>query len=435
VTDATPEPLAPETPGAPGTAGQAPPRLRYAFAALALAFLMLPPLIAIAGISGSPLERERTAKAPRLADGWDAFAQLADYATQHLPFRAEGVDANTWIANNIWGRSPEYGRSSPAKALPFEGVQAQAQAGGGYNQTGGAAKTNPVVSTGPNGWLFLQGELDTLCHPPVGFKTALARWTELIKAVRASGRKVVLLVAPEKSTVYPEQVSPNAIAWRCARRNKMRFWAELQSQHDPDIVPLLQPLLALKRRDPGHLVYLRYNSHWNSAGAILLPEKALERLGGPVQVRPRDVHRGVRRYHTDLGVLIGHPDVSERAQFRQIERPGDASLRSTNIPGATVFTHPGDARTVLQGRTLFLHDSFGGQAVPMFPHYAAEVAIAWWIQDTPEDVLRLMRSSNTVIIETVEREFLNRAAAGKEGAVVTPDFLRSLPQKLGPPPR
>ena len=127
--------------------------------------------------------------------------------------------------------------------------------------------------------------------------------------------------------------------------------------------------------------------------------------------------------------------MSERSQDRQIERPGDAGLHSTKVPGATVFTHPGDARTVLQGRTLFLYDSFGGLTVPMFSHYAAKLATAWWIDHTPEDVLRLMRFSNTLIIEIVEREFFNLATVGQEGAVVTPDFLRSLPQKLGPPPR
>ena len=174
VTHETPDPLAPESAATAETAGQGPPWLRYAFAALALAFLMLPPLIAIAGGSGGPLERERPAKAPKLGDGWKAFDETTDYVTQRLPFRAELVDANTWIANNIWGRAPDYGRGGPARALPFESVRTDP--GGGYNQNGGAAKTNPVVSTGPNGWLFLQGEFDTLCHPPVGFKTALARW-------------------------------------------------------------------------------------------------------------------------------------------------------------------------------------------------------------------------------------------------------------------
>src|SRR5882672_12623434 len=94
----TPDPLAPEPSAAEQTAGQGPRGLRYAFAGLALAFLLLPPLIAIAGGSGGPLERERLAKAPRLGDGWKAFDSAADYVTQRLPFRSEGVDANTWIA-------------------------------------------------------------------------------------------------------------------------------------------------------------------------------------------------------------------------------------------------------------------------------------------------------------------------------------------------
>ncbi len=431
-THETPDPLAPESPLAQ-TDDRGRTGLRYTFAALALAFLMLPPLIAIAGGSGGPLERERLAKAPKIGDGWKAFDSATNYVTQKLPFRAEGVDANTWIAKNIWGRAPDYGRGGPDRALPFEGVRTGS--GGGYNQTGGAAKANPVVSTGPNGWYFLQGEIDTLCDPPVDFATAIDRWTSLLREIRASGRKVVLLVVPEKSTIYPEQVDPKDPDWPCAQRNKQRLWSLLEANPDPDLVPLRQPLLALKRSDPSHLIYLRYNSHWNPAGAILLPTKALERLGGPVQVRPGDVQRGVRRYKTDLGAFIGHPDASERSPFRQITRPGDADLRSRNVPGATVFTHPGDARTVLQGRTLFLHDSFGDLALPMFPHYAAQIAIASWIDHTPAAILTLMRFSHTLIIETVERDFLNRAAAGHEGAVLTPEFLRSLRQKLGPPPR
>jgi hypothetical protein len=40
-----------------------------------------------------------------------------------------------------------------------------------------------------------------------------------------------------------------------------------------------------------------------------------------------------------------------------------------------------------------------------------------------------------VIIETVERDFLNRAAsAGRERTVLTPEFLRALPQQLGKRP-
>lgn len=436
MTRPVPEPLAPETPVGPRTSDDGPRWLRYGFAALALAFLMLPALIALTGISGGPLERERLAKAPDLGDGWDAFDEAGNYVTQRLPFRAAGVDANTWIANNFWGRAPDYGRGGPAKALPFEGVQPTAGGGGGYNQTGGAAKQNPVVSTGPRGWLFLQGEIDTLCRPPVGLETALARWTRFVQEIRASGRKVVLLVVPEKSTVYPEQMNPAAPGWRCAQRNKTRLWGLLDSQPDPDIVPLLQPLLELKRRDTAHPVYLRLNSHWNSTGALLLPEKALERVGGPVRVRPGDVEITIRRYPSDLGAFAGRAGASERARYAGINRPGEAPFRDlTKKGGIPLFSHPGGPRTVLPGNTLFLHDSFGDRALPMFPHYASRVAIVSWINSSPGSIVNLVRKSNTVIIETVERDFLNRAAAGKEGAVLTPQLLRSLPQRIGAPPQ
>jgi hypothetical protein len=432
-----PDPLAPETPLGTEIDYPGSRRLRYGFAALALAFLMLPPLLAIAGFSGGPLQRERLAKAPDVGNGWDAFDEAGDYVTQRLPFRAEGVDANTWIANNVWGRAPDYGRSGPGKALPFEGVQAGGGAKGGYNQTGGTAKANPVVSKGRDGWLFLQGEIDTLCRPPVGFATALARWTRLVQEIRASGRKVVLLVVPEKSTVYPERMDPAAPDWTCAQRNKKKLWDLLGSQRDPDIVPLLEPLLELKRSDPGHLLYLPLNTHWNGIGALLMTRKALQRVGGPVQVKPEDVHVQIKGYPSDIGAFVGKPKAVDRARFVQIDRPGEAPFRdlSKQNGGLPLFTHPGGPRTVIPGNTMVLHDSFGDPTLPMFPHYASRVAIVSWINNGPRLFEALMRKANTVIIETVERDFLNRTAAGRDGAIVTPQLLRTLPQKIGKPPR
>jgi hypothetical protein len=394
---------------------------------------MVPPVLAIAGVSGGPLERERTAKAPRPGDGWKAFDQLADYVTQSLPFRRQGVDANTWIADNVWGRSPSYGSSSPGRALPFESVQSGA--GGGYNQTGGAAKGNSLVSTGPNGWLFLQGEFDTLCHPPIALETAVSRWRSFVDAIRKSGRKVVLLVVPEKSTVYPEQVRKDALAWRCAQRNKLRLWGELQSQRDLDIVPLLQPLMRRKQLDPGRLLYLPLNTHWNAAAAILLPQLALERLGGPVQVRPGDLHAGRKHYASDIGAFAGKSGAGEMGPSVEVSRPGDAGMRHiAGPPGPITLTHPGGPRTVLQGRVLFLHDSFGDPAAITFPHYVGHIVLAQWVESQPDEVARLIRGADTVIVETVERDFLNRAAnPGRENAVLTPSFLRSLPERLGRP--
>jgi alginate O-acetyltransferase complex protein AlgJ len=392
-------------------------------------------VLAIVGVSGGPLERERRASAPHVGDGWKAFDQLADYVTQKLPFRSQGVDANTWIADNVWGRSPDYGKGGPSKALPFEGVQPTTA--GGYNRTGGATGGNPVVSIGPNGWYFLQAEISTLCQPPVSVDEAISRWTSFVNAIRDSGRKVVLLIVPEKSTVYPEQMAKDAPAWDCARANKLKLWGQLADQSDPDIVPLLEPLLALKERDPSHLVYLRLNTHWNSTPAILLPKLALQRIGGPVQVRSRDLTVRRKHFDSDLGAFAGHPHAGEEGTKYVVHRAGDAGLRHHGGPLSPItFTHPGDARTVLPGRTLFLHDSFGDPEIDTFPHYAAHIVFAQWVLTHPDQMVQLIDNSNTVVIETVERDFFNRAAQPRgEGAVLTPDFLSSLPKQLGPPPR
>jgi hypothetical protein len=408
VTDRAPDPLAPETPVPPRTAA-APRWLRNCAAAIALGFLMLPPLLALAGVSGGPLERERTASAPRLSDGWKAFDELADYVTQKLPFRAEGVDANTWIANNVWGRRPDYGTSAPGKALPFESVQAAG--GGGYNQTGGAANGNPVVSIGRNGWYFLQGEFDTLCHPAVGIQTAVERWTSFVDTIRKSGRKVVLVVVPEKSTVYPEQVRPGAPNWDCARAHKRQLWRALDAQKDPDIIPLLDPLLQRKRQDPSKLLYLPLNTHWNFATATLVPQAALRRLGGPVQMRPQDLRTTRIHYDSDIGAFAGKPHAGEMGPSVDVKRPAGAPTR--------------------RERVLFLHDSFGDPSVKTLPEYAPHIVLAQWVQNSPDQIARLIRAADTVIVETVERDFFNRATnPGHEKTVLTPGFLRELPSRL-----
>ena len=43
-------------------------------------------------------------------------------------------------------------------------------------------------------------------------------------------------------------------------------------------------------------------------------------------------------------------------------------------------------------------------------------------------IVQLLQRSRTVIVETVERDFLNRAAVGTEQRVLTPRFLAALPK-------
>jgi hypothetical protein len=178
-------------------------------AVLALAFLLVPGVVFVAGGAGRPLPRERTARTPSPSRGWTFFDDTGHYFTQRLPFRDRAVDANSWVVRHVFGTRPKYGNAGtgPDHALPFGGVRRDR--GAGDVQNGGAQAGEAVAAEGRHHWLFLQGELDVTCRPPVGFQTALSRWNALLRILRASGRRAVLVVVPEKSTIYPEYLKPD----------------------------------------------------------------------------------------------------------------------------------------------------------------------------------------------------------------------------------
>ena len=75
---------------------------------------------------------------------------------------------------------------------------------------------------GRDGWLFLEGEFDRACirFPP--WKTVMRRYVRLVHIIRASGRKVVFVVPPDKTSIYPEYVPKDGFArkdcWRAGHR-------------------------------------------------------------------------------------------------------------------------------------------------------------------------------------------------------------------------
>ncbi len=399
---------------------------RAFFTVLALFFFAGPLLLYLTGQHGKRLSEERTIKPPGLAQGWSAFDEATQYITQQLPLRSNAVTADNWISNNIFSSPPRYGAAVGSdQALPFGEINA-ANANGGYAQNGGAQAGHPVVAVGRDHWIFLQGELDTACSPPVDFDTAVQRWDTFIRTIRASGRRVVLLITPEKSTIYPEYVAPNTISWRCAQPHKSTLWSKIEALRNPDFRPLRQPLLAEKRADPSRLLYLPLDSHWNDLGGLLLVKEALSHVGGAVHVSPGDAQIVPERYKGDISAFTGTIQYGI-APTVTIHRAGNDRVTVTaQSPYGVETVHPGHPGTVIPGTTLFLHDSYGNSSQLMLEHYAAKlIELQWLASPSPSQISQGIRQAHTIIIETVERDFLKRAAS-----VLTPAVLSSLPQEL-----
>jgi hypothetical protein len=409
------DPLAPdERRRDPGEVKRTSARLRNAqrvFAALALAFFCVPAAVWIAGFRSGLLPGEQPAGAPRVAQGWRFFDAATRYVEGRFPGRQAAIHANTWISENVFDAAPRYGAgafaSSKDRAIPFGGTT-PSRSGSAEAQTGGAQAGHAPVAEGLRGWLYLQAEFDVMCQPPIGLGEALKRWERLVQLVHASGRRVVLVVTPDKATIYPENVAPSTINWRCAQRNKARLWSMLEALRNPDIVPLRREVLALKRRARSPL-YPPTDSHWNDTTGLLVLREALRRVGGPVQVQDREVHPGTARVQGDLARLLG------RAGGR------------LSVPKPTIVRPAG--APMIPGQTLLLHDSFGWTTLATLPRYAQHMRRIPWIAASPRAVVAGIRSANTVVIEVLERDFVVRAADklpdGRPG-VVTPSLLRTL---------
>jgi hypothetical protein len=258
---------------------------------------------------------------------------------------------------------------------------------------------------GRHGWLFLEGELDRACTLFAPRATAIARWERAASIIRRSGRRVVVLLPPDKSTIYPEYL-PGEFAQRaCVGPGHRATWRTIEGATDPAILGLRRAMLAAKR--PGRAgPYYRQDSHWNKQGGTIAVRELLARIGGGVRMRPSEIRRSQEVYQGDLTVLNGAPG-HDRAPVWTIHRAAGAPR--------------------VAGRTLFVHDSYGTAMLDaLTPYLRTPVALEWFgTSDTA--LIGAIAAADTVVLETVERELNFRASADGQ---LKPAFLARLAREL-----
>lgn len=399
--------------------------IRLLFAAVAILFFVTPIALRAVEVRAPEFENRRLAAAPRIADGWNFFDEATRFLIDRMPLRYQAVRANTWIDLHIFNTTPVYGLDGLGGvthdlALPFTGRPAQDRA----SLTAGAAagrstakQTQPPatasqVITGRDGWLFLQGVFNRACTPFVSFEFAASRWEELLRVIRDSGRRVELLVAPDKSTIYPEYVAADTPDLLCALHGTAALWSVIESRSavQAGIVGLRKPLLAAKR--PTHdLLYYRTDSHWNSVGSLTFVESTLPALSRTVRVLPAEiVNTGYARYSGDLLALLGEKG-SEQAPGRTIKRAAGAP--------------------VVPGRTVVVGDSYADAAMSQVSPYFASIGLLYWVNNSPQQIADGIAGSRNVVLETVEREFDYRTT---DGAYITPSFIALVRRTLAAHP-
>ena len=373
---------------------------RTVIATIALLFFFAPIGLRAVGVTARPFENRPLATPPELAQGWDALKQGRNFLVDRMPLREQAVRADAWISQNVFDTAPGAGRANAGGGgLPFK-PPAPAK----------PAKPAPAVAVdraiaGRQGWLFLEGELSRACYPISPLGQTIARWERFGAIIRHSGRRVVIVMPPDKSTVYPEYLPAVHPLRDCAIAGHRAAWQAIDGARDPSILGLRTLMTATKRPPPDES-YFRKDTHWNTKGGMLALQAVLDRVGGGVRLRPDEIVRGRATYTGDLTNISGAPEADTSPQWT-IRRRASA--------------------TTIRGRVLFVHDSYGSAMLDGLEAYAPGFTQLEWVAVTNAQLIAAIGSADTVILETVERELTFRAS---DDGLLTPVFRRELQRGL-----
>ncbi|QEL13182.1 alginate O-acetyltransferase AlgX-related protein [Limnoglobus roseus] len=226
---------------------------------------------------------------------------------------------------------------------------------------------------GRDGWLFVNcigpGDFPVLQPDP---EVQIQKWADALEERRqwlaARDIRYVVMVVPEKSSVYPEHLP----AW-------------LQRHPPPDLltpltprvpnVSLLNPLptiLEAKKTVPE--LYQKYDSHWTCAGAYVAYcqlGRQLERDRPGYHFKPLsefELKPWLADEHDMAKALDRSPQDCVEGMLHFVERNGPAKPLPTDTLDALMEPHEDRMKNLVQhltesdrgvGRAVLLHDSFG----------------------------------------------------------------------------
>ncbi len=397
-------------------------RQRTALAA-ALLFLGLPGLLLLVGVRPAEFENRRLAPFPSITEGWGFFTGLDQWADDHIPFRDKAVAIAGGISRDVFGEPP------PADRRP---------------QTGGPILDAPLDPSldrpeptayvqaleGRDDWLYLGADVQLACEPRIPVDEVYARLNRLRAAVEASGRKFVLVVAPNKSTVTPQHLPARYFGKGCHQEATDRFWASLTARTG---ALDLRPALRAAAGGPDDTVYTKYDSHWDHRGSVALARAVVDAVQPGTtaswDVEPTEV---VERFG-DVATLAGRTE-TERFQAYEV-KPDGRNVRSRVLTGDEA-----EPQRSTQSPIAGVVDTKVGLLGDSFAFAGAQFLVAGFTDITvqhvkalavdPYEVGRMFAANDVVVVQAAERNLV-----GGINAVLNVKVLEAIESELVKSPR
>lgn len=269
------------------------------------------------------------------------------------------------------------------------------------------------VEKGRDGWLFLKEEvpgrnelLQSLgIRPYTNFE--LKMWSLLIEQraewTSGLGMKYVLLIVPNKASIYPEYLP--ARDHRVAPRSTLKLLRHLSGVEVIDLTSSV-----FNQKGLGQL-YHKYDTHWNELGAFAAYQGLMRALPAPFNDAPLPldsfiIDQEIKRDGDLARMMLMDSSLSERVPRLKLRQQRAQCRTGCNEPfepfmSPKLFSNP-QARL---SKVFFDHDSFFKALAPFVAEHFQASFFSWQWQGFHWDVIESERPA-LVVDEFVERSLI-----------------------------
>ncbi|WP_326551006.1 hypothetical protein [Micromonospora sp. NBC_01813] len=311
----------------------------------------------------------------------------------------------------------------------------------GYDGLGSSFTSSVYV--GEDRTPFFTEDFTKPCRTPFDAATVDARLRAFEQVARRSGKDVLFVVAPDKTSVLRHKLGwPADALMVCADPVREQSQARWGDDHTGPVVTLWSQFAEAERAEPGR-VWQFGDSHWSYQGAMMFTRAVLDRLvvrgGVPEQLRdaPGAQQQADRKLAGDLYPLLGITREDNVANW-VVRREGVAvetsAIRMDSGRDQRIHTTSAPAGTpMVPGRTLVVYDSFFYVAEAQMAPYFAQLNTLHW-----DDFLPMARNGQVpefdrVIFQSVQRSWPQRTVDQLPDPAVTAALQAELAKPASPP--
>jgi alginate O-acetyltransferase complex protein AlgJ len=403
----------------------------------ALLLFFGPGMAFVLGDRAEAVENRELAAFPSIELGWGFLPAVGGWAIDHLPLRSEAVLARTRISETVFGELPKY--SSASGGVGVAGVTGSKPAS---NDDAADEIQYPEVIEGRDDWLFYGVDVSAACNPAMTVKEITSNLQRLADAAAKTKRRLVIAIAPDKSSAHPELLPENFAGKKCMQERKDAFWSSLLGLPNVQVV---DPRAALStfESETGETVWRPNDTHWGPAGAAVFSKTVAEAIEPGLAETSRITAGPLANLPGDLSQMLG--DLKQDPTLTAtIERDGvtlrvDGSvIEQSQVPdldyGPVTVTASATGAPMIPGKTLLLGDSFFEASRLQFPGYYSSLTyihnMSAEVPGAADAVGALLAESDTLIFEMVER-----SAAGGHVAFLKDDAIDTLVAAMEANPR